>query len=133
MNALGGLAAAVVARLQGDAGVASLAKGGVLAEGRASAVFPYVAVAGVTSRAWNAGGERGHDAVVTLEAYARHGGRDAALVLAEACGGALDGASFDVAGGRVVGLFADAADAALEKDRQTWRARVRIRALVERE
>jgi hypothetical protein len=130
MSGVAGLAGAIVARLQGDAGVAAIAAGGVLNAARASAVFPFVAVAGVTSRAWNAGGEKGAEAVVTLEAFSR-AGRDDALVLAEACGGVLDGASFDVEGGRVVGLFADAADAALEKDRQTWRARVRIRALVE--
>lgn len=130
MSGVAGLAGAIVTRLQGDAGVSALAAGGVMAEARASAVFPFVAVAGVTRRAWNAGGERGAEAVVTLEAFARSG-REAALVLAEACGGVLDGASFDVEGGRVIGLFADAAEAALEKDRQTWRARVKIRALVD--
>ncbi len=128
---LAGLTAALVSRLAADSGVVALAAGGVMAEARASAVFPYVAVGAVTSRAWNAGGERGAEAVVTLEAFARHGGRAAALVLAEACGGALDGTSFDVSDSRVVGLFADSAEAVLEKDRQTWRARVRIRALVE--
>lgn len=131
MSGVAGLAAAIVARLQADAGVAALAVGGVLTEGRASAVFPHVAVAGVSVRAWNAGGEAGREAVVTLEAFARQGGRDAALVLAEACGGVLDGQSFDVGEARVVGLFADSAEAVLEKDRQTWRARVKIRALVE--
>lgn len=130
MSGVGGLAAAIVARLQADAGVSALAGGGVLAEGRASAAFPYLAVAGVAARAWNAGGEAGREAMVTLEALSRDG-RDQALVLAEACGGVLDGLSFDVDGGRVVGLFAEAADVALEKDRVTWRARVRIRALVE--
>ena len=130
MSGVAGLAAAIVARLQADAGVAALAGGGVMAEARASASFPYLAVAGVTARAWNAGGEPGREAVVTLEAFSRDG-RDQALVLAEACGGVLDGQSFDVEGGRVVGLFADGAEAALEKDRVTWRARVRIRALVE--
>ncbi len=131
MSGVGGLAAAVTALLEADAGVMALAAGGVLGEGRASAVFPFVAVAGVTARPWNSGEARGREAVLTLEAFARHGGRDAALVLAEACGGALDGASFDLDGGRVVGLFADSAEAALEKDRQTWRARVKIKALVE--
>lgn len=131
MSGVGGLASAVVARLLDDAGVTALAKGGVLAEGRASAVFPYVAVGAVTARAWNTGEARGREAVLMLEAVARHGGRDAALALAEACGGVLDGASFEVAGGWVVGLFADGAEAALEKDRQTWRARLKIRALVE--
>ena len=130
MSGVAGLAAAIVARLQADAGVAALAGGGVMAEARQSAAFPFVAVAGVAARAWNAGGEAGREAVVTLEAFSRDG-RDQALVLAEACGGVLDGQSFDVEGGRVLGLFADGAEAALEKDRVTWRARVRIRALVE--
>lgn len=131
MSGAAGLPAAIVARLEADAGVMALAKGGVLIEARASAAFPFVAVGGVTARPWGGGDMRGREAVVTLEAYARQGGRDAALVLAEACGGVLDGAAFEMDGARVVGLFADAADAALEKDRQTWRARLRIRALVE--
>ena len=130
MSGVAGLAAAIVERLEADAGVAALAGGGVMAEARASAAFPFVAVAGVAARAWNAGGEPGREAVVTLEAFSRDG-RDQALVLAEACGGVLDGLSFDVEGGRVVGLFADSAEAVLEKDRVTWRARVRVRALVE--
>ncbi|MFT3809265.1 MAG: DUF3168 domain-containing protein [Micropepsaceae bacterium] len=130
MSGVAGLAAALVERLQADSGVSALAGGGVMAAVRQSAAFPFVAVAGVAARAWNAGGEPGREAVVTLEAFSRDG-RDAALVLAEACGGVLDGQSFDVEGGRVVGLFAEAADVALEKDRVTWRARVRVRALVE--
>ena len=125
------LEAAVLAALKADAGVAALVAGRVLAEGDAAAAFPHLALGAWRSRAWNAGGERGEEIVFALSAFVRRGGRAAALEALGAAAAALDGAALSPDEGRVVALFFQDAEAALEKDRQTWRATGRFRALVE--
>lgn len=125
------LQAAVIAALQTDGDVAALVGDRVLEEAQASAVFPYLAIGPWKSRAWNVGGTWGEEVVFGIVAFVRKGGRGAALNLIGRCGVALDGAAMNVDGGRVVGVFFQDAEVALEKDRQTWRAVGKFRALVE--
>ena len=126
-----GLIAAVVTALRGDEDVQAVVGERVFGEAPASSVFPYAAIAGWRTREWGAGGERGEELVLTLACFARTGGREVALAAADACAAVLDGAAFELQGARVVGLFFQDGEAALEKDRQTWRAVSRFRALVE--
>lgn len=122
-----------VDKLRADAGVTALAGERVYGAAFASAVFPFVALGPVKAKAWNAGGERGEEIVFAVHCFARRGGREAAVALAEACGTALDNAQLALTGARLVALFYQDADVALEKDRETWRAVARFRALVEAE
>ena len=131
MSLSAGLQAAVIGALKADADVAALVAGRVLEEAQAAAVFPHLALGPWRAKAWNAGAERGEEIVFALQAFVRKGGRGAALNLIGRSGVALDGAALTIAGGRVVGVFFQDADVALEKDRQTWRATGRFRALVE--
>ena len=131
MSLSAGLQAAVIGALKGDGDVAAVVAGRVLEEAEAAAVFPYLAIGPWRTKAWNAGSERGEEIQFALQAFVRKGGRGAALNLIGRSGVALGSAGLSIAGGRVVGVFFQDAEVALDKDKQTWRATGRFRALVE--
>ncbi len=131
MSVSAGFEAEVIRILKNDAGVAALVSGRVTHEAEAQTVFAHIAIGAWRVKAWNTVSERGEEIVFALVASARKGGRMLALDVLGAAALALEGGAYAVPGGHVVGVFFDEAEAVLDKDRQSWRARGRFRALID--
>jgi hypothetical protein len=99
----------------------------------ADAVFPYITLGRVESRAADAASREAIEHAITLHAWSRHGGRAETLDIIAALRGALHNAALDVTGHRLVLLLASFADVFRSGDGRTTHGVLRLRAITEPE
>lgn len=99
----------------------------------ADAVFPYVTLGRIETRAADASGAAALDHVVTLHVWSRHGGRAEALSAIAAIRGALHNAALDLDGHRLTLLLVSFTDVFRSGDGRTTHGVVRLRAVTEPE
>lgn len=135
MSAELALAAAIRAHAMADAGVKAVLgdPARFYDDPRPDPVFPYVTIGRVETRAADASGASALDHAVTLHVWSRHGGRAEALEVIAALRTALHDAALDVAGRKLVFIFAQFADVFRAGDGRTTHGVLRLRALTEPE
>jgi len=92
------------------------------------AAYPYASVAAWRSRPWNAGGVPGEEIAAEIAVFSRRS-RDEALEAAGVLARGIDGHQSTDATLRLAGVFVQGTDSALEKDRATWRATLKLKLL----
>lgn len=133
MSADRALAAAIHAAALADAGVkAVLGNPARLYDAPPpDPVFPYATLGRVESQAMDASGGQALEHGVTLHVWSRYGGRAEALDAIAALRDALHDAALNVAGRRLVFLFAQFSDVFRSGDGVTTHGVLRLRALSE--
>ena len=96
-------------------------------------VFPYVTIGRVESRPSDASGVGAVEHGLTLHVWSRYGGRAEALDVIGALRTALHDAALDLAGHRLIFLFAQFADVFRAGDGRTTHGVLRLKALTEPE
>lgn len=133
MNADRALAAAIRAAAMADASVKQLLGDPprFYDDPAPDAIFPYVTLGRVESRAVDASESAALEHLVTLHAWSRHGGRAETLDIIGALRNALHDAPIEAPGRTLVFLFAQFADVFRSGDGRTTHGLLRLRALTE--
>ncbi|MBY0562881.1 MAG: DUF3168 domain-containing protein [Hyphomonadaceae bacterium] len=133
MSAERALIAAIRAAAMADTGVKALVgdPARIYDDAPEGAVFPYVTLGRVESRAADAASVQGIEHALTLHVWSRYGGRAEALDIIGALRAALHNASLTLTGHRLVLLYASFADVFRAGDAQTTHGVLRLRAVTE--
>lgn len=128
------LRAAVFQRLAADAPLlARLGAARVYDEAPRGAATPYVTLAQSRTRDWSTMTERGDEHALTIDVWSAAPGAREALEIAALVAGALDDAALALVDHRLVNLRVLDVDAARENAGRNTRARLRLRAVTERQ
>lgn len=135
MSAEHALVAAVRAAAMEDAGVKALLgdPARIYDDAPPDAVFPYVSLGRVESRAADAGGVEALEHAVTLHVWSRYGGRAEALEIVAALRAKLHGADLTIDGRKLVLLLVTFTDIFRSGDVRTTHGVLRLRAITEPE
>jgi hypothetical protein len=117
--------------LGADAGLATLVGARIHDGAPRRAVAPFVAFGEARSRDWSTGSDSGRRLSLVIEAVSDEGGRSEALAVSAAVEAVVQGALPAMVEHRLVLLQVGETAVERLKDGRTWRARVRVDALVE--
>ncbi len=131
MSADRDFAAAIRTAALADSGVQALLGARFYDDPPPDALFPYVTLGRVESRASDSSGTEAIEHSVTLHVWSRHGGRAEALDIIGALREALHDAPLTVTGRMLVFVFAQFADVFRSGDGLTTLGLLRLRALTE--
>lgn len=133
MSADAALAAAIRAAAMDDAAVTALVADRIYDDPPPDVIFPYVSLGRVESRPIDSSSREALEHGVTLHVWSRYGGRAEALDIIAALRGCLHNAALNVAGHRLVFIFAQFTDVFRSGDGRTTHGVLRLRAITEPE
>ncbi|WP_421724236.1 DUF3168 domain-containing protein [Bauldia sp.] len=125
------LQAAVRAALIADSGVGALVGDRIYDEPPRGPTFPYVSFGEARASDWSTGTETGAEHRLVLNVWSRHRGKAECWAIVEALQAILDDAALTLDGHRLINLRFETADVRRDRDRITWTASVRFRAVTE--
>lgn len=131
MSAERALLAAMRAALLADAEVGAQVGARIHDDAPADAIFPYVTLGRVETRAADSSGADALEHAVTLHVWSRHGGRAEALSVVAAMRAALHNAALVIEGRRLVLMLAVFSDIFRSGDARTTHGVLRLRAITE--